>query len=123
MSVVVSEARSWIGTPYLHQASTKGVGCDCLGLVRGVWRSIHGPEPVTVPAYTPDWGEAQGTELLLGSARAYLSEATSDWQPGQILLFRMREGAVAKHLGISRATLYRRLASLNIGRGTAKVFQ
>ena len=28
----------WIGTPYRHQASLKGVGCDCLGLVRGVWR-------------------------------------------------------------------------------------
>ena len=35
-------AYSWIGTPYRHQASRKGVGCDCLGLVLGVWRELYG---------------------------------------------------------------------------------
>jgi NlpC/P60 family putative phage cell wall peptidase len=35
---LVTLARGWIGTPYRHQASLKGVGCDCLGLLRGVWR-------------------------------------------------------------------------------------
>jgi NlpC/P60 family putative phage cell wall peptidase len=34
-----AEARAWIGTPDRHQASLKGMGCDCLGLVRGVWRA------------------------------------------------------------------------------------
>lgn len=43
---LVAEARSWIGTSYRHQASVKGVGCDCLGLVRGVWRACLGEEPV-----------------------------------------------------------------------------
>ncbi len=28
----------WLGTPYRHQGRRKGVGCDCLGLVLGVWR-------------------------------------------------------------------------------------
>ena len=35
---VMRSARSWLGTPYRHQGARKGVGCDCLGLVRGVWR-------------------------------------------------------------------------------------
>ena len=39
---IVAETRDWIGTPYRHQASLKGVGCDCLGLVRGVWRNVIG---------------------------------------------------------------------------------
>jgi NlpC/P60 family putative phage cell wall peptidase len=39
---IIAEARAFIGTPYRHQASLQGVGCDCLGLVRGVWRAIHG---------------------------------------------------------------------------------
>src|SRR5215207_7343246 len=34
---IVAAARGWIGTPYHHQASVKGVGCDCLGLIRGLW--------------------------------------------------------------------------------------
>lgn len=33
---VVAEARNWLGTPFIHQHAAKGVGCDCLGLLRGV---------------------------------------------------------------------------------------
>jgi len=42
---IVAAARSFIGTPYHHQASCKKAGCDCLGLIRGVWRDVYGPEP------------------------------------------------------------------------------
>ena len=41
---IVEAARHWLGTPYHHQASLRGVGCDCLGLVRGVWRDLLGEE-------------------------------------------------------------------------------
>ena len=44
-AAIVSEARAWIATPYVHQQATKGAGCDCLGLVRGVWRVVMGAEP------------------------------------------------------------------------------
>ena len=100
MSAVVAEARLWIGTPYVHQASVKGAGCDCLGLIRGVWRALHGAEPEAVPAYTPDWSEPQRTEVLLAAAGRHMRQVRGDWLPGQVLLFRMRDGAVAKHLGI-----------------------
>lgn len=33
---IVAEARRWIDTPYHHQAALIGVGCDCVGLIRGV---------------------------------------------------------------------------------------
>ncbi len=59
-SDIVTAARGWIGTPYRHQASVKGAGCDCLGLLRGVWREVVGPEPQTPPAYTAGWAEAPG---------------------------------------------------------------
>lgn len=49
---IVAEARRWIGTPYRHQASLCGVGCDCLGLLRGVWRALIGPEPERIGAYS-----------------------------------------------------------------------
>lgn len=97
---VVGEARGWIGTPYRHQASAKGLGCDCLGLIRGVWRVVYGTEPETVPAYTRDWSEADGQERLWAAAARLLAPAWAAG-PGQVLLFRMRHGAVAKHLGIS----------------------
>lgn len=101
MSAVVTAAREWLGTPYRHQASSKGAGADCLGLIRGVWRELYGDEPVEVPAYTADWAEPQGEEALLAaSERFLLRQDAPRWVPGTVLLFRMREAGLAKHLGI-----------------------
>lgn len=101
---VVVAARGWIGTPYLHQASLRGAGCDCLGLLRGVWREVYGAEPAPVPAYTQDWSEPQGDEVLLWAAQRHLQEKTlAGAAPGDVILFRMRSGMVAKHLGIVAA--------------------
>jgi NlpC/P60 family putative phage cell wall peptidase len=102
--IAVSEARSWIGTPYRHQASLKGVGCDCLGLLRGVWRALYGAEPETMPAYAPDWAEANGEERLVGAARRHLIEIdSSEAAPGDVLLFRWRPHLSAKHEAILSA--------------------
>ena len=49
-ATVVAHARAWIGTPYEHQASCRGSGTDCLGLLRGLWRELLGAEPETPPA-------------------------------------------------------------------------
>lgn len=104
MSAVVDSARSWIGTPYRHQASCKGAGADCLGLVRGIWRDLLGHEPAVVPPYHADWSEAGGEELLWQAAFEHLrSKPVEAAAPGDVILFRMRDGAVAKHLGITSA--------------------
>lgn len=100
-AAVVAEARAWIGTPYVHQASVKGAGADCLGLLRGVWRALYGFEPVAVPPYTPDWAEPARVEVLEAAARRHLKPCGAGAPAlGEVLLFRMRAGAVAKHLGI-----------------------
>jgi NlpC/P60 family putative phage cell wall peptidase len=99
--MIVDEARAWIGTPYRHQASLKGIGCDCLGLVRGVWREVLGPEPEAPPAYSPDWAEASGQETLAKAASRHLVPiALEAVQPGDILLFRWRTNLPAKHAAI-----------------------
>ncbi len=88
----------------MHQASIKGVGCDCLGLLRGCWRSLCGQEPEAIPTYGADWSEPQGEEWLWQAAQRVLSPAqTNEPAAGDILLFRMRDGSVAKHLGILAA--------------------
>lgn len=103
-STVVAMARAWIGTPYRHQASEKGVGADCLGLVRGVWRELYGEEPETAPPYTPDWAEWGGVEALRDAARRHLVEvAPSTAQAGDVMLFRMRDDSPAKHAAILSA--------------------
>ena len=98
---IVAAARGWLGTPYRHQASVKGAGCDCLGLVRGVWRDLHGFEPEPVPPYRPDWAEVGGAETLLAAARRRLEERpVSAMAPGDVLLFRMAPSAPCKHAAI-----------------------
>lgn len=101
-AAVVAEARLWLGTPYLHQASVRGVGCDCLGLLRGVWRALKGPEPCVVPPYSPDWAEPARREDLLMAAAKYLLPvpAQAPEALGEVLIFRMSEGGIAKHIGL-----------------------
>jgi NlpC/P60 family putative phage cell wall peptidase len=99
---VVAAARRWIGTPYRHQASLMGVGCDCLGLVRGVWRDVIGDEPETAPPYTADWAEASGDEALLRAALRWFQPVdVAHMQAGDVIVFRWRDNAPAKHLGVA----------------------
>jgi len=115
---VVRVARSWLGTPYHNQGSLKGVGCDCLGLVRGVWREVVGPEDYKVPPYTPDWGETGTREIIAEGCRNWLVEVSPrDATTGDVLVFRVWPRVVAKHMGIltSRSTFihaYNRLGCI-----------
>ena len=91
----------WIGTPYRHQASLRGVGCDCLGLVRGVWRDVVGAEPEGLPVYGADWGERDGGEALIERAGRYLRAIDiAEAIAGDVLVFRWRPASIAKHMGI-----------------------
>ncbi|MGD9803809.1 MAG: peptidase P60 [Hyphomicrobiaceae bacterium] len=100
-AAIVAHARRWIGTPYHHQASRIGVGVDCIGIVRGVWRALHGSEPETLPGYSRDWSEATGQETLLEAARRHFKEVAPEAAgAGDVLVFRYRPQAIAKHAGI-----------------------
>ena len=82
---IVAAARGWIGTPYQHQGSLRGVGCDCLGLVRGVWRELIGAEPEPPGAYSSDWAEASKREALAEAAfRHLVPVAVADFAAGEV---------------------------------------
>jgi NlpC/P60 family putative phage cell wall peptidase len=99
---IIRCARGWIGTPYRHQASLKHIGCDCLGLVRGIWREIYGAEPELPPPYAAGWAEAAGSETLALAARRHMIEITpQEFARADLLLFRWRAHLPAKHAGIA----------------------
>ena len=101
---VIAAARGWLGTPYHDQASLCGVGCDCLGLARGVWRDLVGAEPQPIPPYSRDWGETGVREVLADGARGMMIEIpVARIGPGALVLFRMAPRAIAKHVGILTA--------------------
>ena len=98
---VAALARDWLGTPYRHQASEKGQGTDCLGLIRGLWREVFGAEPEVPPPYRPDWAEAGGAEALLDAAGRWLrAKPVEAAGAGDVLVFRMTPGIPAKHCAI-----------------------
>lgn len=96
---IIAECRQWLGTPYQHQSSVKQVGCDCLGLLYGIWRKLYGNEPQQIPSYTPDWGIADRSEHLLAAANRYLTK-TDCLDPATVIFFRWRNNLPAKHIGI-----------------------
>ena len=101
---IVALARGWLGTPYHHQASIKGVGCDCLGLIRGVYAEACGQPAETPPPYSRDWAEASARETMIEAAGRHMSPVDPDAaEPGDVLIFRLRPGAMAKHCAIISA--------------------
>ena len=99
---IITAARGWIATPYQHQASLKAVGCDCLGLVRGIWREVYGEEPEAAPPYVSDWAESSPVEALAEAARRHMREiAPTEFAGGDLLLFRWRAHLPAKHAGLA----------------------
>ena len=94
-SIIVTQARTWIGTPFHHQARLKGKGCDCLGLIVGVvdelglkdkhGQPLAGYDEVT---YSKEPDGAYLTEKLT----ALLNEVPIvEAQAGDLALFKVRE--------------------------------
>lgn len=99
-ATVVEAARAFLGTPYRHQASTIGAGCDCLGLLRGVWRQLYGDEPMAMPAYRADMRDPLNAAALRLAAERFLLAETGALEAGQVVLFRLNGAAEPKHCGI-----------------------
>lgn len=96
---VVTQARRWLGTPYRHRAATRGAGCDCLGLVRGVWRELYGSEPQAVPVYSADWRDT-GDGGLEAAARRHMLAVAGQPLPGHLILFTLVRHRPARHCAI-----------------------
>lgn len=97
---IVGAARAWLGTPYRHRTATLGAGCDCLGLVRGVWRELYGREPMAMPNYGADWRQAGRRSGLLDAAHALMDRAQGEPRAGQMVLFRLQRNLPPRHCGI-----------------------
>ncbi len=104
-AAVVAEAKSWAKTPYQHQASLKGVGVDCIGLIRGVARGCGLVDPFETGAAHKYFGYSQmpNPALLLEACRAFLQPIDTEAATvGDILLFNFADRGVKdpQHFGI-----------------------
>jgi NlpC/P60 family putative phage cell wall peptidase len=99
---VVIAARRWKFTPYRHRSAMRGAGCDCLGLICGVWRELGG-ETIELPAYRADWRDARHADELLELAKRRLVRREGQPVAGQVILFQLGRTALPKHCGIAVA--------------------
>lgn len=98
---IADAARGWIGTPYRHAAALRGAGCDCLGLVRGLWSELGGAALPTLPPYRPDWRDWSHVAALSALAERHLVAADIAVQSGRILLFRLHGAPWPRHCAIA----------------------
>ncbi len=90
-SDVVRVAREWIGTRWQHQASVKGVGTDCIGLIGGVALElgIEGAEQWKLDPSLHCYGREPDPRMLLAAVVGYLDQVDrADMAPGDVLLLR-----------------------------------
>jgi NlpC/P60 family putative phage cell wall peptidase len=95
---VVDVARSWIGTPYHHNASLKQVGCDCFGLIRGIYEDITGVKIYPSSEYSPSWLRDKNNKYKLKENLDSMGEQSFVCSPGDILIFGIEDFYV--HCGI-----------------------
>jgi NlpC/P60 family putative phage cell wall peptidase len=99
---IVAEAKTWIGTPWRHQQSTKGVGADCArGLIVGVARELGLPEAAafeTCPEFR-GYGREPDPKMVLAACLRFLDPAT-ELLPGNILYLRVPKVTQPMHFAL-----------------------
>jgi NlpC/P60 family putative phage cell wall peptidase len=99
---IVSQARTWKGTPFHHQARLKGKGCDCLGLVIGVVDELELKDKngIRLAAYDEvTYSKEPNGEYLTEKLLSLLDEVPiADASAGDLVLFKM--GNNPQHLAI-----------------------
>lgn len=64
-AAVVTEARTWIGTPYHPHGRVKGAGADCATFLAEAFARTGVVLPLELPDYPPDWHLHRSEEKYL----------------------------------------------------------
>jgi cell wall-associated NlpC family hydrolase len=84
---VVTEAESWLGTPYHSNADVKGVGVDCGMLLVRIFVDSGMVPPFDPRPYPPQWHLHNRAERYMGIVKQFAHEI--EWPPksGDVCLF------------------------------------
>ena len=97
---IVAQARTWIGTKFVHQGRSKQTGSnaggvDCIGLAVGVVRELgikdKDGQLLHLHDYT-NYSSLPSAKLLMGSLHKVLTEIPiEEAVPGDVLVFRFKK--------------------------------
>lgn len=94
---IIREASTWLRTRFHHRAWVKGAGCDCLGLIYGVYRACGLVGEIDIPFYRQDFMHHRDDETYLGGLLQYGHQVEQP-EPGDVAMFQY--GRVFGHAGI-----------------------
>ena len=101
---IVVEARTWKGIPWQHQACLKGVACDCVGLIRGVYHELTGKTIPVQANYPATWHLFKSEPWLYNECKLNAIEIPiEEAREGDLLTFSFREKFVDHHIAILTA--------------------
>jgi NlpC/P60 family putative phage cell wall peptidase len=96
---LIACAKEWIGTPYVHQASVKGVGADCVGFLKGVALETGLITPELAALLPRDYSrQPSAGELRRLTSRHLRLVPFGSRAPGDVVLMRFAEEP--QHLGM-----------------------
>ncbi len=97
--MLVKEAREWIATPYHHQASIKGVGCDCVGFLAEVAMTCGAITPALRAQFPTDYSRQPSAQSLRRLVAGVCYPVAFPMRaPGDIVLLRFE--IEPQHLGM-----------------------
>lgn len=106
---VVTQARTWIGTPFHHQGRVKHVGVDCIGLLVGVIKELgikstkkdNNGNLIPLESFdNTNYGRLPDGVLLQTSIEKHFYKVErNNIKPGDVLLFKFDENP--QHIGIA----------------------
>jgi cell wall-associated NlpC family hydrolase len=103
-AAVVAEARSWIGTPWHHEACVKGAGVDCAMLLAACYKAAGLVDLAFDPRpYHRDWMFHRKEEKLLGHVLALGAREIWPDQAGPADIVLWKIGHTLSHVGIVSA--------------------
>ena len=87
---IVSEAMTWLETPFHHAARLKGCGVDCANLLVGVFAAVGLVPSVALDAYPMDWHIHNDEPIFLQTLARYADQVPdgAPAQPGDIAMFK-----------------------------------
>lgn len=93
---IVNEARSWVGTPFMHQGTVKGFGCDCTGLLRGALLStsvLRADFQEFLPAHAMGYSRIPDGATMRAGCDALLTRISLEAaRPGDLALLEFKAG-------------------------------
>lgn len=97
-AVVVAHAHAWLRTPFHRRAAARGVGADCVGLIRGILAETSAIK-ITPPPFVEDWADAPVSPILEAGNRHLLPVTAGPDNRGDVIAFRIGRGPIA-HVGV-----------------------